>query len=876
MKDDPIISDVADAVTANEAVDWRRSATLVSAGHEDTLDNLRAVSTLLTRIQSGNEVLAARTSADLRPLGYAGVALVVLVVLSAVDVAAALIQMFTSPERTAGAAFPGFQLASVVCFTVCGMLLFVGGRYDLRTRIQGALFMLIASSFSLPFLQHSPTGVSVIAFIPALQWAFVRRFPRVQRVSWMETGSRGMTVLSIAAGAVLTVANTSGLESSFPALSRANSFGPFWLIFGGLSLLALLFLPLRIPAADGNERRRVVVFVSGLVLGAGPMLSTITLEALSPRYEAFVTANEGFVVSVVFASLLSIPFSMTYAVMAQHVLDLRLVLRATYKRLLGRRFLVAAALAPAVGLFWMLASQPERTVGGVLADYPTRILLLSTLGGGGVLLFRRPILVRFDSWVWPEAADRQSLLAQASAKLTQAQRVADVAEALVLAAERGCSAPAAMLLGSGARDELSLAFTPLAGQVSPLHGDTAIVFVLTSTRQPLVVDADLRRSAYSLLPNADALWVRQNNVAAIALVTGRGADVRGLLTLERRTDDHAVTKDDLTYLDALAAAGGLALEGMLAHDADSSRASASAPARFCRRCDALAGPTGDTRCDCGVEYEEAPVPYLVSGKIQIERKLGAGGMGVVFLGHDLSLRRLVAVKTLPEASVDGLVRLQEEARSMASISHPSIAQIHSLESWRGRPLLVVEYLVGGTLRARLDHKRLEIAEALRIGLALSDVLGELHEAGYVHRDVKPSNIGFAADDAVKILDFGLSQLVADCSGLAGGTLRYMSPNAIDGNDPSPEDDLWSLGVVLYEMVVGQTPFAGASAEEVSRSILRRQTSSVDGLPPRERSIVNILLESVLSGPGQRMTRASDFATLIKRIDSATEVDAAFT
>ena len=179
-----------------------------------------------------------------------------------------------------------------------------------------------------------------------------------------------------------------------------------------------------------------------------------------------------------------------------------------------------------------------------------------------------------------------------------------------------------------------------------------------------------------------------------------------------------------------------------------------------------------------------------------------GGMGAVYLTRDVYLARDVAIKTLERASASGVARLRQEAQVLAAVSHTGIAQIHGIESWLGRLLLVVEYLAGGTLAERLRGGPLPATAAVGIALAVADALAALHESGYLHGDVKPSNIGFTLNGTTKLLDFGLSRLADDGGGLAGGTVPYLSPELLGGSAPGEADDVWALGVVLYEMTVG--------------------------------------------------------------------------
>ncbi len=173
----------------------------------------------------------------------------------------------------------------------------------------------------------------------------------------------------------------------------------------------------------------------------------------------------------------------------------------------------------------------------------------------------------------------------------------------------------------------------------------------------------------------------------------------------------------------------------------------------------------------------------------------------------------MAVKALAAKSETRLAALQPEAWATARVAHPGLAEIHGVECWRGRPFLVVEYLRGGTLADRLRDGPLAGPEAITVTVNLAGVLAALHGAGYLHGDVKPSNIGFTADGSPKLLNFGLPRGPNDAR-VADGTLRYLSPDVLDGRRAEEADDVWSLCVVLYEMVSGRHPFAGGGVDDV--------------------------------------------------------------
>ena len=239
--------------------------------------------------------------------------------------------------------------------------------------------------------------------------------------------------------------------------------------------------------------------------------------------------------------------------------------------------------------------------------------------------------------------------------------------------------------------------------------------------------------------------------------------------------------------------------------------------------------------------------------VRLTRRLGAGGMGAVYLARDLRLERDVAIKILTARSLGRLMGLKPEAWAMSTVMHPGVAQIHGVESWRGRPFLVVEFLAGGTLEDRLRDGPLAPSQAVSVAARLADALAALHEKGCLHGDVKPSNIGFTAEGSPKLLDFGLAHAVDDAA-MVGGTLPYLSPEVLSGRPAGEADDVWSLSVVLYEMAAGRHPFAGGTLEAVQRRI-RRQRLAAGGpaasAAPAAAAAVAAFAASVADGhPGE--------------------------
>jgi serine/threonine protein kinase len=224
-------------------------------------------------------------------------------------------------------------------------------------------------------------------------------------------------------------------------------------------------------------------------------------------------------------------------------------------------------------------------------------------------------------------------------------------------------------------------------------------------------------------------------------------------------------------------------------------------------------------------------------RYRIGRKLGEGGMGVVYAAHDERLDRSVAIKRMRQgADEQERQRLWREARVAASVSHPNICQLYEIEEDGADLFLTMELLEGEPLGGRLERGPLSPAEAGQITLAVLSALGALHDQGIVHRDLKPSNI-FLSRHGVKLLDFGIARALPGASGMPGaltqsglivGTPRYMAPEQLEGQTVDLRSDLFALGMVLYEMVAGRPPFAGGSIFEVATAILKDEPPALGG------------------------------------------------
>jgi serine/threonine protein kinase len=211
---------------------------------------------------------------------------------------------------------------------------------------------------------------------------------------------------------------------------------------------------------------------------------------------------------------------------------------------------------------------------------------------------------------------------------------------------------------------------------------------------------------------------------------------------------------------------------------------------------------------------------------KVLEKLGEGGMGEVYLAEDTKLNRKVALKFLPaqySSDESFKARFKREAQAAAALNHPNIITIHEVSEYKGRPYIAMEYVEGESLKDLTARKELSVHEIMDITLQISNGLAVAHQSGIVHRDVKPQNILIGKDSRVRICDFGLAKTRRDImltqAGSTLGTVAYMSPEQAQGKEVDHRSDIFSLGVVLYEMITGQLPFKGEHEAAVIHSIV---------------------------------------------------------
>src|SRR5438445_2498676 len=248
------------------------------------------------------------------------------------------------------------------------------------------------------------------------------------------------------------------------------------------------------------------------------------------------------------------------------------------------------------------------------------------------------------------------------------------------------------------------------------------------------------------------------------------------------------------------------------------------------------------------------------GRYEVRSLLGAGGMGEVYLAFDHDLEREIAIKVLRDGSggsSDRLRRFMQEAKATSALHHPNVAHVYEIGVHGDVHFIAMEFIEGETLRARLARDQMPIDEILDIATQIAGAIGAAHKAGIVHRDIKPENVVITADGYAKVLDFGLAKLreirgedaatlLKTNPGIAMGTIAYMAPEQLVGGEVSPAADVFSLGIVQYEMLAGRRPFEGATTSEVVSAILSKAPHPVHDLRPDVPPKLDAMVKKALS------------------------------
>ena len=784
----------------------------------------------------------------------------------------------------------GLHLAHVLLFGFAALLLFVTGTDDPRATSLGGFFLVVAAAFcrrslgvlsgvahgSLLDLVRAADVLPLDCFLPLFLWLFARAFPEVpvpRRLRrWMALG------ISAAAwtGGILCGANLVAVLALRESPTAYNSFflaperGFYYFLVISLLVPPLPILVYKARLSTGAEARRVHLFVDALAATLGPILVELLAEVLVGPYREALDHDPALsrrMAQVASAFLLPLPLITAYAVLVKRVLPVRLMARRALQYALARYSTFVLAAVPLALLGGYVYSHKEDRIESFFTGHRQLLLWGSAILAFAALRYRERLLESIDRRFFREQYDARQILTGVVQRIRGTQEVRDLAELICGGIDKALHLQA---IGVLVEDPRSGNLVDPRSRARKLDASSELVKRIASATDPLRVDLLSPRSSLAKLPETDRNWLKDSGFRLLVPIVARDGSLLGLIGLGEKKSGLPFLKEDRKLLVDIANSAALGIELELKATFGSSRGSEddSLPPRFlpepagarapenakeCLSCGALYLPYVVFCGNCSRRLEPSVVPYVLPGRFRFERRLGAGGMGVVYRGVDLGLGRAVAVKTLKRVSPEDAMRLRREARTAAAVSHRHLAAVYGLEAWQGTPLLIMELMEGGTLTQRIEKGPLSAWETVELGIAMAEALEHLHEADILHRDVKPSNIGYTKSGVPKLMDFGIARVLLDLrperseaadgfddddsetvlppAGLWDqtptsvtlsrqlvGTLSYLSPEALSSEPPNTSFDLWALAVVLYECVLGRKLFAGMDMKQTMARI----------------------------------------------------------
>jgi hypothetical protein len=700
--------------------------------------------------------------------------------------------------------------------------------------------------------------IAAVVAIPAGLWGYFllrlcAEFPnRVDTGPAFRAGVVVVSALALGRAFLLAFAQVPPLFDRLPWLLQ---FRIMALLEGGLlqNLSYPIVAVLGLAAAMRQRRsaepltrdlaRRTRIAYLGMLAGLLPALLAVFVQAA-----ALLTVHRQVIpplmMSLALFTLVSIPITITYALLARRVATPSILARRAVMFSVASgagRFIAALPLAALITLVYLHREQP------VIVIVSQNAMLIVVLLALMIAAFR--VSGQFNRWLervfFRLRHDVREVLASAVVKMRSGRSTAELSRIVEEEIDAALHLESICLFVR-VRDE---EFASQQSGVTGLAAGSTIAQRLLHTSVPIPISSRWLGE----LPEDEKHWIEQRDFRLLVPLIGFDQSLAAILALGEKLSELPFSRDDLVLLNAVAGSAAVNVENIALREhpplVTVSESDDLELARICEACGRIYPSESHSRCAVDdTPLARSSVPYLCGGKIRFEARIGHGAMAVVYRARDLSLSRTVAVKTLPRASADAIARFKVEARVSASILHPNVATVFAVELWRGIPMLVVEYLDGGTLADHLGQSTLDETAMVRLGIALCSGLAEAHARGVLHRDIKPSNIAFmAASRQPKILDFGLARFIEDASvassphamtladepllrissslGVAGTPL-YLSPEALLGAPSDVALDLWALSVTLYEAFTGVHPFAEATAVRTMNRILSKEVSNV--------------------------------------------------
>jgi hypothetical protein len=618
-----------------------------------------------------------------------------------------------------------------------------------------------------------------------------------------------------------------------------------WAYYGSFALALALNLAAVVEGTyryrynhDANERRRIQMAVYTAVPGVfayavkdGVPIVAMLTGAGVPIYPWAITA--------LLQALVLLPaFGLTYAVGVARVLGPRMVLRRSIQYALASRTLTLVPVAAGAALgaaLWRQSLHELLTSGSI-------VYLLLFAGTLAMFRYRERARQALDERFFREEYDARKILVSLASRVRFETDPTDLAALVTAQIDQALHPELVAMLATGIADGALAPVGAAGARLAPLPLDGGLVTMLRWSDEPLEIFLDDPRSPARRLPPAEIAWLETTGAALLVPVLAQDRSLVAAFVLGAKRSEEAYTAEDRELLGSIAAQVGLGLDvARLQRSRTNESAAATAritvalqpPMTECPRCGRCEDAAVATCPSDGAPMKAGPTPRVVDDKYRVEQLLGRGGMGSVYRARDLRLDRLVALKVVrPELleDPDARRRFKREAQIVARLQHPAIVSIFDFGTLLGGgAYLVMELVRGEDLRRVLQREgRLEAPRAARILASVCGAIDAAHHEGVLHRDLKPENILLPGGEIeAKVLDFGVAKLVGEpasepserqatitMAGMIVGTPAYMAPEQLRADPLDPRTDVFALGVIAYEMLIGDLPFSRGSLTDV--------------------------------------------------------------
>jgi len=675
-----------------------------------------------------------------------------------------------------------------------------------------------------------------------------------------------------------------GSDATLPALSWISMHGWTFDVAFALPLAANVLIVVegisryRINL-DPDERRRIqiivytgvpAVFAYALKVGIPLVLGLIGMPVELPwLVEALLTA-------IVLLPAFGIP----YAVAVRHVFSPRTVLRRSLQYAFARNTLTALVALPILALVVSLVQQRDMSLSMIVSGRPLFYLFFLAMLGL-VLKYRVSAQQWLDQRFFRTEYDAREILVALAGRVPYEAEPRDLVAMVVTEIDTALHPECIAVLASDSASQAGTmvgSFEPVTAvrvDVKALPADSGVITLLRWSDKPLEIFLDDEQSSIARIPPADRQWLAAMNAALLVPIFAGGSDPRpfvGLIALGQKRSEEPYTAEDRELLRGIAVQMGVALDlSRLRKQVGATIASGSGAGGFAA---AGATPTFTPTVIVGGSGSGISVGAIVDQKYRVDSMIGQGGMGAVFKAWDVRLERPVAIKVVRAELIsdpDSRARFRRESQIVARLQHPSIVTVYDYGNLAdGAAFLVMEFVPGEDLRHFL--KREGKLEAGRMSSLMNGIAGGVdvaHQSGIFHRDLKPENILLpTSGTGPKVVDFGVAKLTNKGTGdgstlsVVGtivGTPAYMSPEQLRGEAVDARADVFSLGVMAYEMLTAQKPYSGASLFDIG---MRQVEGKVDfsGIDPE---IADVITAAIAYEKEKRPDSAVAFAEALK-------------